>query len=268
MKLNVLLALTDQLRSKYKNMVSDFTKFFENSQSAFLGEKNTYIPREGAIDDSSKRKHTKVVTTVDEKFDWFIKESEQFVDALFSQEKTNATGVAAAELIVDGKSWGKFTSLELLRLKSLLENSDLESLEKMLKQIPVRSESIVWEPTTNEEYRNRKIFETPQVSGISRTTEKIEYVLEDPNLKYGVPGNYSPKTSVKTIPIEIGDYTTQKFSGEWSHYERAMTLKRRNDLITAVVVALKVCNDVEQVSSELTAKKIFKYLFYGENKEI
>ena len=268
MKLNVLLALTDQLRSKYKNMVKDFTKFFTDGQSAFLGEKNTYEPRKDTIDDPSKKKVTKVVTTVDEKLEWFIKESEQFVDALFSQEKTNAAGIACAELIVDGVSWGKFTSLELLRLKSLLEGSDLENLEKMLREIPVRSESIVWEPTTNEEYKDRKIFETPKISGIARTTEKVEYVLEDPNLKYGIPNNYAAKTSVKTVPIEIGDYTMQKFSGEWSHRERAMTLKRRTDLITAVVMALKVCNDVEQISSELTGKRIFSYLFYGENNKI
>lgn len=263
MKLNVLLALTDQLRSVYKNMVDDFTKFFNKDQGAFLGEKNTYIPRDGMLDEPGKRSHKIVVTTVNEKLDWFIENSEKFIDALFAQERTNALGMAQAELIVGGNSWGTFTSLELLRLKSLLESTDLGNLNSMLSNIPVRSDAQIWEPCTAEEYSNRAIWQTPIITGIARTTEKVEYVLEDPNLRAGVPANYSPKTSVKTIPVEVGDYTNQKFSGEWSHRLRAESLKRRSELLTAVIAALKTCNDVEAEKSDLTAKKIFGYIFYN-----
>ena len=263
MKLNVLLALTDQLRVKYKGMVKDYEKFFSGSQGNFLGEKSTYEAKQGMIDEPGKRKHVIVVTTVDEKIDWFLKESAAFVDALMSQERTNAMGLAKAELIVDGISWGEFTSLELLRLKSLLESADLGSLESMIANIPVRSDAVIWNPTTVEEYQGRKIFETPIVGGIARTSEKVEQVLEDPNLKYGVPPNYVPKTTLKTVAVEVGDYTQQKFSGEWSHRERAEALKRRGTLLTAVVVALKECNDCEAVSSQLTSKRIFDYLFRG-----
>ncbi len=36
MKLNVLLAITDALRTKYKNMVGNYTKFFMKSQGSFF----------------------------------------------------------------------------------------------------------------------------------------------------------------------------------------------------------------------------------------
>lgn len=263
MKLNVLLAITDQLRISYKNMVEDFEKFFSNSQGAFLGEKNTYEPRQGALDEPGKKKHTLVITTVDEKFDWFLEHSKDFIDALFSQERTNSMGLAKAKLVVEGVEWGEFTSLELLRLKSLLENSDLGKLEKMLSVIPVRSDAQIWEPTTVEAYTKRAVFQTPLIEGVAKTTEKIEFVLEDPNLKFGVPNNYVPKTSVKNVPTEVADYTQQKFSGEWSQRQRAEALKRRSLLLTATIKALKECNDCEAVSSELTANRIFKYLFKG-----
>jgi hypothetical protein len=264
-KLNVLLAVTDALKGKYKRMVEDFTKFFNSSQGAFLGEKSTYIPKEGTVDEPSKRKYVKVVTTVDEKIDWFVKESKDFVDALFAQEKTNASGIAKAKLKVDGKDWGEFTSLELLRLKTLLESGDAGNLENMLNNIPVRPDSQIWEDCSLEEYTGRNIFQSPLIGGVSKTTVKEEYILDDPNIsKLSNPNSYTPKTSIKTITMDIGDYTTQSFTGQWSHRQRAMALKRRNDLLTAVIGALKECNECDVVESNLNSEKIFNYIFRGE----
>lgn len=258
-KLNVVLAVTDSLKGKQKRMIDDFIKFFKNSQGSFLGTKDTYVPKEGMVDEPGKRKYIKVVTTVDEKIDWFIKESEEFVDALFAQEKTNALGIAKAELIVEDSSWGTFTSLELLRLKNLLESSDLGRFEELLSEIPVRSDAEIWNITKSEEYENRNIFESPIISGITKTTVKEEYILEDPNISKGT--SYTPKVSTRNTVMELGDYTSQKFSGQWSHRQRAEALRKRNILLVAVTAALKECNDVYVVESEFTARKIFGYIF-------
>ena len=264
-KLNVLLALTDALKSKYKRMVEDYTKFFNASQGSFLGEKATYVPREGTVDEPSKRKYVKVVTTVDEKIDWFINESKDFIDALFAQERTNASGLACADLIVNGVNWGNFTSLELLRLKTLLESGDSGNLEAMLANIPVRSDSQIWEKSNAEEYSGREIYESPLLKGVSKTTVKEEYILDDPNIsKLTNPNSYTPKTSVRTVTMDVGDYTNQSFNGQWSHRQRAGALKRRNDLIIAVTTALKECNDCDVFNSELNANRIFGYIFKGE----
>lgn len=263
-KLNVLLALTDQLRHVYKNSVSDYSKFFAKSQGSFKGSKRTYTAKEGTIDEPSKRGVTIVATTVKEKIDYFVDNSSKFIDALFSQEKTNASGVAEAELIVGGKSWGVFSSLELLRLKSLLESNDLGKLVDMIENIPVRSDSEIWKKTTDEEYEGRDIYETELFVGVSKTTLKEHYVLEDPNIKGNVPSNYTPAVAQKDRVMELGDYTNQNFSGEWSHRERALALKRRTSLLTAITEALKVANECEVVESKLTSKKIFNYLFFDE----
>ncbi len=262
LKLNVLLAITDALRLKYKNMVNDFTKFFSKSQGSFIGGRNTYVAREDAVDDPSKRGYQQVVTTVAEKFQYFIKESEEFVNALFSQEKTNANGTALAKLVVNDVIWGTYTSLELLRLKSLLESSDLGNLTSMLDNIPVRPDSQIWNLATAEEYSGRAIWETELITGVSRTTVKEEYILHDPNMAAGKVSNYSPQVAVKTITLEIGDYSSQHFSGQWSHRERAGALKRKNDLLIAVIQALKECNDCEVIKSDLTAEKIFGYILF------
>jgi hypothetical protein len=264
MKLNILLALTDQLRVKYKNMVADYSKFFNKSQGSFKGEKRTYSPREGVIDDPSKRGITRIATTVDEKINYFIAESSQFIDSLFSQERTNALGLAQAELMVNNKSWGTFTSLELLRLKTLLESSDLGSFESLLASIPVRSDSEVWNKSNDPDYADRNVYETEQITGVSKTTIKEEFILDDPNLSKLKGAEYRPMKSMKDIVHELGDYTKQTFSGEWSHQQRATALKRRGDLIAAITVALKEANEAEAEKSELTAEKIFNYIFKGK----
>lgn len=257
-KLNVLLGKTDYLAASYSAMLKDYHKFFRSSQGAFLGEKRTYTPKEGTVDEPSKRKNVIIQTTVDEKFHWFKKEAKEYVDALFSVEATNSSGLAKAELIVDGDSWGEFTSLELLRLKSLLESTDLRSV---LENIPVRSDSVNWSQTTAEQYEGRDVYETPLVEGVEKTTVKETYVLEDPNVgKLKDSQSYTPQLGVKNTVMELGDYTHQLFSGESTQREKAKILKRRSTLLTSVVEALKKCNEVETVKSDLTADKIFSYI--------
>lgn len=264
-KLNVLLAVTDQLRVGYKNMINDYNKFFTKSQGAFLGSKNTYTAKDGTIDDPKKRGFIPIATTVDEKIEYFIETSIKFIDSLFSQEKTNASGNAIAELFVDGKSWGVFTSLELLRLRSLLESKDLGTLNTLIMNIPVRSDSEVWNKSENEVFKNRNVYETIEVSGISKTTVKEPKILIDPNLKgKELPVNYVPAAIQIDKTVELGDYTSQRFSGEWSHTQRAHSLKRKNDIVIGVTEALKVANEIEAVESKLTAKRIFGYIFYAE----
>jgi hypothetical protein len=257
MKLNVILAKTDHLASSFRAMISDYISFFKNNQGDFKGIKKTYVPKEGTIDLPTEREDKKVVTTVDEKLAWMIDTSKEYVDSLFAQEATNASGTAKAALIVNGQSWGEFTSLELLRLKSFLENGDFE---KMLQNIPVRSDSEIWNPTSNEMYKDRRVYEQPMTSGIKKSTVKESFIMPDPNITRDTGARYTPQIGQKDAILELGDYTTQKFSGEWSHRERAELLRKRSVLLTAVIEALKVSNEVEVVKSELTAERIFGYL--------
>ena len=246
-------------------MINDYTKFFSKSQGSFKGEKRTYHEKDNMLPDPSKQGTTLIATTVKEKLDYFVVGSAKFIDSLMSQEKTNATGVAKAELIVDGGSWGELTSLELLRLKSLLESADLGNLTQMLQSIPVRSDAEVWKKSHNEDYQGRDVYENELQSGVAITTVKEPYVLKDPNLAGNeFPPHYQSPIVTKDKIVELGDYTRQNFSGEWSHRERAMCLRRKEVLLTAITEALKVANEVEAIQSEVTAKKIFGYLFYND----
>lgn len=257
MKLNVLLGKTDYLASSFSMMLKDYIGFFKGKQGAFLGEKRTFTPKEGTVDEPSKRKNSLVTTTVDEKFDWFKENAKSYIDALFAVEATNASGHAKAELSVSGACWGEFTSLELLRLKSLVENNDLRG---MLENIPVRSDTLIWERNTTEQYSGRDIYQTPIVQGTEKTTVKESYILEDPNIGKIDAKSYAPQLAIKNTVMEVGDYTHQKFSGEYTQRKKADILKRRSALLTGIIEALKECNNCEVVKSELDSEQIFRYL--------
>jgi hypothetical protein len=258
-KLNVLLAKTDHMAAIFRGMVTDYVKFFSKSQGAFRGEKKTYEPRDQIIDQPNLRSNVLIQTTVNEKLEWFVDHAAQYIDAAFSVERTNAM-TATATLEVAGKKWGEFTSLELLRLKSILENGDFHTL---IKAIPVRSDAQVWDKSANPEYDGRAVWETPQLKGVAKTTEKESYILPDPNIDK-IKGNYTPQIGIKNTVLELGDYTHQLFSGEISQRERAMMLARRDTLLLIVIEALKKCNECESEKSELNAKRVFGFIFKGQ----
>lgn len=256
-RLNVLLAKTDHMASSWAATLGDYAQFFRNKQDAFKGERKTYEPKPGTIDLPSERANKLVVTTVDEKFDWLVDNNKEYLNALFSQERTNSSGNAKSKLVVNGQEWGEFTSLELLRLKSVLENGQFY---EVLSNIPVRSDSEEWASTTNEAYKNRKIFESPKMTHVKKSTLKESYILEDPNIAKVEGAKYTPQLAQKDTIVELGDQSHQRFSGEWSHRQRADLLTRRGQLLLAVVEALKTANEAEVQESQLSAERLFKYL--------
>ena len=135
----------------------------------------------------------------------------------------------------------------------------------MYTNIPVRSDAEVWEPCTDGEYAGREIFQTPMQKGVTRTTESEEVILKDPNLDPAkLPANYNAKVTVKKKTVETGDYTLQKFTGAWTQRQRAELLQRRSKILAAVIEALKVVNDNEAQSPNLSVEKLINFLHHGK----
>lgn len=261
LKLNVVLAKTDVLSKLFKNSIIEYLQFFTNKQGCFLGEKKTYIPSDDAVDEPNRRATLNVVTTVDEKLSWFERINEEYLKHLFDQERTNSSGVAKAELIVEGTSFGTLTSLELLRLKSILEDKNLKD---MYSNIPTRSDAENWTKTSQEMYTGRDIYELPLVAADNKTTIKESYILEDPNVLSGKATSYSPQIGTKHITSILGKGSYQKFSGEWSNRQRAELLRRKEALHIAVIEALKKANNIEILESDLNIISILRYIHRGE----
>lgn len=258
LKMNTLLAKVDQEQKGFA-ITQQQTATRLRDQKSFLGEKKTYSPRDGYPEDPSKMGTKRVATTVTEVLKNYIHGITPYLKDLFAVEATNSKGAKTVELVVDGKSFGHLTALELMRLKSVLQN------EVMAGYIPTRSDSEVWTPTSDEDYKDREVFETPMLKGVTRTTESEVYVLRDPNLDpQHIPSGYRPETTTKKRTVEIGDYTSQKFSGEWNQKQAADAQHRKAALLTAVIAALKEVNDQEADEARLNVPGILDYIYFGK----
>lgn len=252
MKLSVLLGLREKVESTFKNMSDDMFDKFKSKGSLFKGIRKTYVARQGYADDDTKRGFTAVASTVPEQLDWFKLHTKDFLKTVFSIERTNAMGNVKAELIVDGQSFGHFSSLELLRAKSVLD----DKFRRIISQIPVRNESIIWTISDASVYTGRAIWESPKVEGSAKTTLKESYIMHDPHADK--PGR-APMTAERSTQVDIGDYTQQEFSGEASIRERAEMLVKLDNLYKGIIAALEVANEAEVVESNL-GDKILDYL--------
>lgn len=260
--MNTLLAKVEHGAAQFNRMVGDYFTFFKNKQGMFEGIKKTFKPREGYQEDARYMGTTKVATTVDEKLQWFEENAVPYLKNLFSIESTNSKGAKKVELKVGNVSFGFLTALDLMRLKTVLTKKEWE---EMYNNIPVRSDAEVWEPCTDGEYAGREIFQTPMQTGVTRTTESEEVILKDPNLDPAkLPANYNAKTTIKKRTVETGDYTLQKFTGAWTQRQRAELLRRRSQLLAAVIEALKEVNDVESEDPNLDVEGMINFLHYGE----
>lgn len=262
MKMNTLLAKVEHSASSFNRMIADYCIFFSKKQGMFEGIKKTFKPRDGYQEDARYMGTTKVATTVGEKLDWFEGNVIPHLKDVFSVESTNSKGAYKVELKVGDISFGFLTALDLMRLKTLLTKKEWE---QMYENIPVRSDSEVWENCTDSEYSGREIYQTPMQSGVTRTTESEEVILKDPNLDPSkLPANYNAKVTTKKRTVETGDYTLQKFTGEWTQRQRAELLRRRSQLLAAVTEALKEVNDVETEKPNLNVDTLINFLHKGE----
>lgn len=261
-KMNTLLAKVEHGSSRFAKMIGDYLAFFKGKQGAFAGIKKTHVPREGYTEDKSCIANTKVITTVGEKLEWFEQQAIPFLKELFAVEATNSKGANTVELVVDGISFGHLTALDLMRLKTLLTKKEWV---EMYENIPVRSDAEVWEPCTDSEYEGREIFQTPMLKGVTRTTESEEVILKDPNINPDkLPANYNARTTIKKKVVETGDYTLQNFTGGWTQRQKAELLRRRSQLLAAVVEALKEVNDVVSEKPNLDVETLVNFLHHGK----
>lgn len=260
MKLNVLLALREKLGNRYSNMVGDYTSFFKNKQGAFRGTLKTHSPLEGYPVDLTKVANERVVTTVKEKMDWFIKEALEYYNTTLSIEATNGENAASVPLEFEGKVYGPYPATVLLRLKDIFAD---DKFAQMLQQVPVREGNRVWvEADEDEDYKKRGVVQTERQSGETKTTETHQEILKDPNLNPdNIPSNYRATVTNIATTVKTGNYTTQFFSGEWTHEKRAALLKRRSELLDAISIALQKVNDRE--AKECKIDDLLTHLIFG-----
>lgn len=259
LKMNVLLAQTDNAQTEYNKSLQSHLKMFKNETNLFEGVRKTYTPKGDNPVKENMQGFSRVVFTVDESLISLIDVMKRFWKLQFAEEATNSKGAAKVELKVDGHSFGMLTAYDLMRLKNFLQSKDLRAV---LEFIPTRTDTKVWTKSVDDDNKDRSIYEQPISKSVDKTTEKEEVILRDPNLDPAhIPSGYTPRTTIKSRVIELGDSTIQYFSGEWSTEQKNRLIARLNKLQAAVITALKEVNDVETERPNLDVDSTVNFLF-------
>lgn len=253
LKLSVSLGLREKLEKDHVNLVADMVSKFKNAQGLFHGVRNTFVAADGHPDQPEQRKFTLVPSTVKEQLEWTKEHSRDVMNTVLSIEKTNASG-PKGELIVDGKSWGFYTSLELLRLKNMIE----ARFRNLVQLIPIRTAGELWTKTSDPVYEGREVYETPVDKGHTKTTLKRITIVNDPHIE-DAPTRPPVTQSIDT-PVNTGEYTRQTFSGAITNRQRAEIEVRLNNVLKGIIAALEEANNTELITSDL-GDKTLDYLF-------
>lgn len=254
-KLSTALGLREKEEKDFQNMVGDMTEKFKNKQGLFQGFRYDFHALGDNPDQPELRKSQVVSSTVKEQLDWFKEYSKDYLDTVLSIEKTNALGVKAP-LIVSGENWGEYTTLELLRLKGILDGK----MRLMIQIIPIRPDGVRWTNTTDPIYDGREVVEDEVFKGRTKTTIKRKVIVDDP-IQKEMP-NVARQVMTQDIdtPTETGEFTKQHFHGGWTNRQRAQLEVAYNALYKGIIQALETANSISLESSNL-GEKVLNYLF-------
>lgn len=254
-KLAVALGLRDKNEKDFANMLNDMTGKFKNNQGLFQGMRYGFQSLDGHPDQPEKRKIQMVSSTVREQLSWFKEHSKDYLDTVLSIEKTNAQDVKAP-LIVGGEKWGDYTTLELLRLKGILDGK----FKAFIQTIPIRPDGVKWIPSDDPEYNGREVFQDTETRGRTNTTIKRTVVVDDPMQTANPNIVRQPVTQSIDTPTETGEFTRQHFHGGWTNRQRAQLEVLYNNLYKGVIEALETANSISLTESDL-GDKVLEYLF-------
>lgn len=251
-KLSVALGLREKVEKDNQSMMNDMAQKFKNNQGIFQGIRNNFVALEGHPDMPENRKFQRVSSTVREQLQWLKTHSKDFMDTVLSIEKTNATGIRA-DLVVAGNSWGPYSTLELLRLKGVVDK-----FKNLIQTLPIRPEHEKWSKTTDTMYEGRDIYQTDEDKGQTKTTLKRIEIVNDPHIL--TSPNRPPVTQQIDTPVNTGNYTKQLFSGAITNKERAEMEVACNDLHKGIIAALEEANSAALQESDL-GDKVLDFLF-------
>ncbi len=244
-KLHELLAIEQDRKHKVVKSIGETVNTFTKKTAYFDGMVKRYLPMEEdseQIPDEVKE----MVTTVKGKLEEVLADIVQSMDANISKEETNCSGVAKAELVVNGESLGIFSATSLLSLES-----QITKIREMYAELPILDPVFKWN------------FDTQQ--GVYKTEPEVKFrSVKRPKVvvKYEATKEHPAQTELLQLDFQIGKYETVYTSGRIPFTQKSELLRRIDNLLEAIKVARSKANNVD-VNNVKIGKKIFDFIHKG-----
>jgi len=246
-KLHELLAVESDLEATAQKIISEAAVTFVKKQEHFLGYRKSLrmFEEHRKQEEEAATESKALVTTVDEKLDYVLKNAIKYYDAILQKESTNQSAVA--DLVVDGHVLVENAPATWL----LGMESRLKLLRTVYEVIPTWTPGVDWVPAPEQ---GKGIYKAAEPSKADKT-EKT------PAHKVIVPATeHHPAQVEKWVEnIRVGVFTTQKWISSWSPSQKSEAMGRLDKLIRAVKQARQRANSTP-VSKVHAGNKIKDYL--------
>jgi hypothetical protein len=252
-KLHELLAVEGDLDGVQKKIMDETVVTFTKKAAHFLGGEKTLtmFDDESGVGEVVSRQE--MVTTVDDKLAYQAKSVIRYYDAVLQKETTNQKATAHIEM-------KDFVLAENVPATFLLGlETKLKLLRKVYEAIPTLPPGIKWaEDDILGENVYRRVH--PEVTKKTAKTFQHKILVDAKFPKEGEGGTSLPAQIEKwEEDINVGEYTTETWSGMVTPTEKSMYLQRIDELIRAVKKARQRANTQPVVKVDI-GSAIFNYI--------
>ena len=239
-KLHELLAVEGDLEGIYKQILDETITTFTKKANHFIGaEKTCKIFDENRQDETPAPQRQELVTTVSEKLTYTQKHIVRYLDAVLQKESTNQSAVA--DLVIDGAVLAKaLPATFLLGLETKLKN-----IRKVYVSAPTLPPGIKWEGDSG---LGENVFRRTHPEKTFKTAKTFQHKVLVPAQfpKEGEGGTSLPAQIEKWEENQnVGEYTTEQWSGMISPSQKSKLLGNLDKLIRAVKKARQRANTAE-----------------------
>lgn len=253
-KLHELLAVEGDLEGSYKKITDETITTFTKKPNHFIGaEKTCRMLDESRKAETPPPQRQELVTTVADKLEHTQEYIVRYLDAVLQKESTNQ--LAKADIIIDGKTIAKdIPATFLLGLETKLKN-----IRKVYDSIPTLPPSIEWK---KDEGLGENVYRRVNPERAFKTEKTFVHKVLVPAQfpKEGEGGTSLPAQIEKWEENQnIGEYTTDQWSGMVSPYQKKILLNRLDKVIRAVKKARQRANTTE-VKKVTIGKILFNYI--------
>ena len=245
-KLYEIIAVEDDLRKSFQNILKETMTTFNKKTHLFAGQIRTLVmfdsthPLHDSVDQQEELNET-----VPSKLDYMFSHVKKYLDVNLQKETSNQNAKGTFE--VNGEIIAKDVPVTFL----LGLESKLVAIRNVLKEIPTLQPGKKW---VADKIRGKNIW-TLDEQEVSYKGEKIV----EPVVLYPHTDKHPAQVKESTKTIEIGKYYFDRWSGLITPAQKSMLMERVDDMIMAVKQSRQKANDIE-ASEEVIGDKIVKYL--------
>lgn len=248
-KLHEILAVESSLEKAATNLTQESVRTF-GKDNLFSGDVKVLTMFSDDEQNQNTMEVRKLETTVIENLEYLVKPIGDWLDVVLQKDSTNQ--LAKADIVLSN---GTVIAKDVPATFLLGLESKLNKLREMYLHIPTLEPGIEWEADTLE---REGVYKAKNEVVAFKTKKDTEF-----KVAYEATKEHPAQVHPLEITVNVGKYTTRKWSGKVSSLEKARMITRIDELLKATKRARMRANDIKVDTSIKIGEVILNYINKG-----